>query len=118
MSQKINDPSSAVSKNGDQPAPVKTNTPPSSSSSFLGGGPKFNQAGLNSPLPGEKTADAAPVLPFGGPRVWIGAVVIIALVFFMWFYVNNGNGGTAKVGNYGAGVDPGDRPDVSPDSGQ
>jgi hypothetical protein len=89
---------------------------PSDSSSFLGGGPKFNQAGLNTPLPGEKTAEADKVALFGGPRVWIGAVVIIALVAFLWIYVGDGLSGTAPRGNAHTGIDIGDAPDVNSDA--
>jgi hypothetical protein len=91
-----------------------------SDSSFLGGGPQFNQAGLNTPLPGETTADAAPKPKYGGPKVWAGVIVVVLLVVVMWFVYANGPGGLLNKGGHG-GISingaPTDNPDT-PDSSQ
>lgn len=81
---------------------------------FLGGGPRFNQAGNNAPLPGEKVADADTPAPFGGPKVWIGVVVVILLIGILWMIFGNGLPGTQHVGGRG-GVSPADRPSDNPD---
>jgi predicted metalloprotease len=66
---------------------------PKGDSSFLGGGPKFNQAGFNTPMPGERTADAAPGPKYGGPRLWAGVVIAVILIVVLWLVYANGPGG-------------------------
>lgn len=84
-------------------------------SGFLGGGPRFNQAGNNAPMPGEKVADAPPPAPFGGPRVWLGIVVVIVLIVAMYVIFGNNLPGTHHIG--GRGISPADRPSDNPDQG-
>jgi hypothetical protein len=56
-----------------------------SEDSFLGGaGMKFNTAGQNAPLPGEKVADTPAPPLFGGPRVWAGTVAVIVAMIALW----------------------------------
>jgi hypothetical protein len=89
---------------------------PSSQSPFLGGGPKFNQAGNNTPMPGEKKAETPPPPPFGGPKVWVGVavlVVLIAVMFFVYGSVNpDGNGHSRP------GISMDNKPDANPDATQ
>src|SRR5579872_5388047 len=83
--------------------------------SFLGGGPKFNQAGDNKPMPGEKVSDAViNPLPFGGPRIWIGALVVIVLLAVLWILFGNGIIGTNHVGGRSSISDK--APDINPDA--
>jgi len=56
------------------------------SGSFLGGAGKFNKAGDNVPLPGEAVSDVPAPLPFGGPKIWISTLVIIALLTGLFFF--------------------------------
>jgi hypothetical protein len=95
-----------------------TNSP--APSGFLGGGPKFNQAGLNTPMAGEKTADVPPPPPFGGPRVWIATVVIICVLILLYVQFGDNMLGTRHVGGRGGGLSASDRPVVDSDhpSGQ
>src|SRR5579884_2885934 len=87
----------------------------SSDKSFLGGGPRFNQAGENAPMPGEKVADAVvSPLPFGGPRVWIGVLVVLVLIGVLWFVFGGGVPGTQPVGHHGNGSLQ-ERPSNNPD---
>jgi len=59
-----------------------------SEGSFLGGaGLKFNTAGNNAPLPGEKVSETPPPPPFGGPKVWAGIFVIIVAAIALFFVV-------------------------------
>jgi hypothetical protein len=76
---------------------------------FLGGGPKFNKAGDNVPLPGEKTAVVVESrVPFGGPRVWIATLVIVCLCVALYF-----------IGDHVWGVQHnGNRPGISPSGPQ
>ena len=90
--------------------PVKDDPP------FLGGGLNFNQAGLNTPLPGEKTADAKPPLPFGGPRVWLGTIVVILLIAFIWMFYAQGPAGLHDSSGHGGGISPNDQPSDNPDT--
>jgi hypothetical protein len=85
-------------------------------SSFLGGGPKFNQAGMNAPLPGEKTAEAAERPPFGGPRVWLGFIVVVVLIAVLWVYYANGPGGIHSTGGQGGAVSINGAPSDNPDT--
>ncbi|MDR3707891.1 MAG: hypothetical protein P4L33_06305 [Capsulimonadaceae bacterium] len=83
--------------------------------SFLGKGElKFNQAGNNAPLPGEKIADAAPALLFGGPKRWAGiAIIIVALILL--FAVYSAHNGSMTAASHRQGVAPeapSDNPDV------
>ncbi len=86
-----------------------------SNSPFLGGGPKFNKAGDNTPMPGEKVADEKPRPPFGGPRVLIGALLVIVLVAAMWIVYGNGLVGVTHHGSTG-GLSPEDKPSMNPDA--
>lgn len=52
--------------------------------SFLGGAAKFNQAGNNAPMAGEKVAEANERAPFGGPRVWLGTIVILVALVLLY----------------------------------
>jgi hypothetical protein len=90
--------------------------PPSSQSPFLGGGPKFNQAGNNAPLPGEKRAETPPPPPFGGPRMWIGGAVLLALLLGLYLVYGGGLMGTRHVG--GRGGTSASTPNLNPDAPQ
>ena len=82
---------------------------------FLGGGPRFNQAGENTPMPGEKIAAEAPRLPFGGPRVWVGVLVVLVMIAALFAVYGNGLLGVShKGGNVSQSVDS--RPDVNADA--
>jgi hypothetical protein len=81
-------------------------------SSFLGGGPKFNRAGDNVPLPGEKLADVKAPLPFGGPRIWAGVAVVLALIVLL--YVVYGNPLSEQRKSHGGGISS-RAPDFNPD---
>ena len=85
-----------------------------SESKFLGGGPKFNQAGLNTPLPGEHTAEVPPAPKYGGPRVWIGVAVVLVLIGALWLVYANGPGGLQSKGGH-AGISMDSRPSDDPD---
>jgi hypothetical protein len=93
---------------------MSQSTPPSP---FLGGGPRFNQAGNNKPLPGEKSVETPPPPPFGGPRVWTGIVVVLALLLLLFFIYGQGLAGVQSTGNH-QGISPGDKPSDNSDSGQ
>lgn len=82
---------------------------------FLGGGPKFNQAGNNTPLPGERTAEGKPAPPFGGPRVWVGTLVVLVLIGVLWFVYGNGLMGVGHKGSNHV-ASPLDRPSDNPDA--
>src|SRR5665213_628207 len=73
--------------------------------SFLGGAGKFNSSGNNVPMPGEKVADVPTPPPFGGPKIWISTVLIVAALagLFMFYEVN---GPTRSHHGPNAGVDP------------
>jgi hypothetical protein len=91
---------------------------PSSQSPFLGGGPKFNQAGNNAPMPGEKKAETPPPPPFGGPKVWTGVAVLIVLMVVLFFIYGNGIWGTQNTGTR-PGISPRDnKPNLNPDATQ
>jgi hypothetical protein len=85
-----------------------------SKSPFLGGGPRFNQAGNNTPLPGEHRAETPPPPPFGGPKVWAGVLIIVTLLVVLYFVY--GNAGFLANGPH-APVSP-IKPDINPDSPQ
>jgi hypothetical protein len=90
-------------------------TPPTP---FLGGGPKFNQAGNNTPMPGEKRADTPPPPPFGGPRVWFGGAVLVLLVLVLYLVWGNGLMGVGHIGGHGSGMSASDHDagSINPDS--
>lgn len=54
---------------------------------FLGGAGRFNDAGENVPMPGETVSEVPPPPPFGGPRVWVSILVVIAMMagLFMFY---------------------------------
>ncbi len=87
-------------------------TPPESP--FLGGGPRFNQAGNNTPMPGEKRAEAPPPLPFGGPRVWAGTAVVIVLLLVLFLVYGKGLAGVQSTGGRPS-VSASDKPADDPD---
>jgi|SRR5579875_2864525 len=96
----------------------ESNKPPQRSDApFLGGGPKFNQAGLNTPMPGERTADVPPPPPFGGPRVWAGVVIVVVLIAVLWFVYGSGQDGLRSRGGH-TPVSAEDRPTINPDASQ
>jgi hypothetical protein len=67
--------------------------------SFLGKGDlKFNAAGDNAPMPGEKVAETPRRPLFGGPRVWIGVVVIVVamVLLFVLYETHPGESTTAN----------------------
>ena len=90
---------------------------PTPQTPFLGGGPKFNQAGNNAPLPGEKKAETPPPPPFGGPRVWLGSAVLVVLLLILYLLWGNGLMGVQHTGGRG-GISQSDRGDLNPDSTQ
>jgi hypothetical protein len=90
----------------------------SDSGAFLGGGPKFNQAGDNKPMAGEKVSDAVVnPLPFGGPRIWIGTLIVLVLLGTLWMIFGGGLPGTQTVHGHG-GASMQDRPGLNPDAPQ
>jgi len=86
-----------------------------SGSPFLGGGPRFNQAGNNTPLPGEKRAETPPPPFFGGPRVWSAVGIVIVLLVVLFIIYGNGLLGVQHVGGH-APISASDKPDIDPDS--
>ena len=90
------------------------NDPNTPGGSFLGGGPKFNQAGQNAPLPGEKVAATVPPAPLGGPRVWAGVAVVIVLIGALWLVYGGGLAGVRQTGGHGS-IDASSHPGLDPD---
>ena len=89
----------------------------SNDGSFLGGGPKFNQAGDNKPMAGEKVADVVVnPLPFGGPKVWIGVLVVVVLLGVLWIIFGGDLPGTQSI--HGRGGISNTAPDINPDRPQ
>ena len=86
---------------------IKASSP---SSSFLGGGPKFNQAGFNAPLPGEKVADVVPQAQT--KRIWIGAILAVVLIATLYVLYIHQPGSQ----HTGRGVSMSDRPSDNPDA--
>ncbi|HEY3331507.1 MAG TPA: hypothetical protein VGK19_15865 [Capsulimonadaceae bacterium] len=81
------------------------NQPTKQNGSFLGKGElKFNQAGDNAPMPGETVAETPPQPWMGGPKVWIGVVVIIVAMSILFVIYSQ---------HYGVSTNGGQRPGVS-----
>jgi hypothetical protein len=82
--------------------------------SFLGKGDlKFNTAGDNAPMPGEKVAETPPPPLFGGPRVWIGVAVIVVAMLLL-FVIYSAHPGAITTNGQHSGVAaeaPNDNPD-------
>jgi hypothetical protein len=92
--------------------------PPTPQTPFLGGGPKFNQAGNNLPLPGETNAETPPPPLFGGPRLWIGASALIILLLALYLIWGNGLMGVQHTGGRGGDLSASDHGSINPDSDQ
>ncbi len=81
------------------------------STSFLGGGAKFNQAGYNTPLPGEKVAEVTPQAQT--KRIWLGAVLAVVLIAALYIlYIHQP--GSQHSGRGGVSIT--DRPSDNPDA--
>ncbi len=84
--------------------------------SFLGGAAKFNQAGNNAPMAGEKVAEANERAPFGGPRVWLGTIVILVALVLLYAVYGDHIPGVSQKGGNGRAISSTDRPDADPDA--
>lgn len=84
--------------------------------SFLGKGDlKFNTAGDNAPMPGEHVAQTPPPPLFGGPRVWIGVLVIVIAMGLLFVIYDSHYGSTTKPGYHANGINPDQAPSDDPD---
>ena len=85
-----------------------------SGGSFLGKGElKFNTAGDNAPMPGEKLAETPPPPFFGGPRVWIGVLVIVVAMVLLFMIYDTHPGVATHAGR--GGVNPDASEPANPD---
>jgi len=85
--------------------------------SFLGKGDlKFNQAGNNAPLPGEKNAETPPPPLFGGPRIWVGIIVLIIAMSILFAVYSEHENSVGTVGAHQPHTINPDAPSDNPDT--